>query len=506
MKRPRTLTLIAAMMLCSLLGAALPAAAQEGGPAAPQAVDAGGPDGADAIQAALGSAITYQGSLKKNGQPVNTACSFQFSLWDAVSGGVQAGATQAVDNVPVQAGVFTVRLNFDNQFTGDARWIQTSVRCAGDGSFTTLAPRQLLTAAPYAIGLRLGAVVRGARGGDLIYVEQNLSNSVAIHGKATQSSGTGVLGESFFWAGVWGQSTNASGVVGRSEGQFAGGVYGENTGQGYGVYGKAANNVAVFGESGSFDAVLGITTARDRVGVRGVAQNTGSVGVWGEAGGPGIFGTGVYGVGNTGVWGRANGLSSSVGVLGDSGGYTGTYAGYFQGRVAVIGNLSKGGGSFKIDHPLDPQGKYLSHSFVESPDMKNIYDGVVTLDARGEATVQLPDWFAALNGGAEHRSDYRYQLTTIGGYAPVYISREIDGNRFSIAGGTAGLKVSWQVTGIRHDPYAEQNRIVVEEDKPAAEQGKYLYPAAYGRPQSEGIAAQTAPQVSGSAMPEGVQP
>ncbi len=59
--------------------------------------------------------------------------------------------------------------------------------------------------------------------------------------------------------------------------------------------------------------------------------------------------------------------------------------------------------------------------------------------------------------------------------------QEIAGNQFTIAGGTPGLRVSWQVTGTRHDPYANQNRIQVEEMKPAREQGRYLYPAGYGR-------------------------
>jgi hypothetical protein len=70
----------------------------------------------------------------------------------------------------------------------------------------------------------------------------------------------------------------------------------------------------------------------------------------------------------------------------------------------VDGNLSKAGGSFKIDHPLDPANKYLYHSFVESPDMKNIYEGNVTTDGSGLETVTLPDWFEALN------RDSRYQL------------------------------------------------------------------------------------------------
>jgi hypothetical protein len=141
-------------------------------------------------------------------------------------------------------------------------------------------------------------------------------------------------------------------------------------------------------------------------------------------------------------------------------------------NLSVTGTLTKGAGAFKIDHPLDPENKFLQHSFVESPDMMNIYNGIVVLDAQGKAEVQLPDYFEALN------ADFRYQLTPIGAYAPVYISREISGNRFSIAGGAAGTKVSWQVTGIRHDAYANANRIVVESTKPPAEHGRSWVPPA----------------------------
>jgi len=135
------------------------------------------------------------------------------------------------------------------------------------------------------------------------------------------------------------------------------------------------------------------------------------------------------------------------------------------GNLTVTGNVSKGGGSFRIDHPLDPENKYLYHSFVESPDMMNIYDGIAILDERGEATVTLPEWFEALN------QDFRYQLTCVGGYAPVYVASEVSGNQFRVAGGRSGLKVSWQLTGIRHDAYANAHRIQVEVEKPASERG-----------------------------------
>lgn len=140
-----------------------------------------------------------------------------------------------------------------------------------------------------------------------------------------------------------------------------------------------------------------------------------------------------------------------------------------EGRLQVNGPIDKRGGGFKIDHPLDPANKYLAHSFVESPDMKNIYDGVAVLDANGEAIVELPEWFAALN------RDLRYQLTCIGDYAPIYIARKMQGTSFKIAGGKPEMEISWQVTGIRQDAWACTHRICAEEEKPPAEQGYYLH-------------------------------
>jgi hypothetical protein len=133
---------------------------------------------------------------------------------------------------------------------------------------------------------------------------------------------------------------------------------------------------------------------------------------------------------------------------------------FFNGRVHVNGTLTKSAGSFRIDHPLDPEHKYLSHSFVESPDMKNVYDGTVTLDANGRATVDLPEYFEALN------RDFRYQLTAIGAPGPnLYVAEGVRQNRFKIAGGRPYATVSWMVTGIRQDTYANEHRIKVEEEK-----------------------------------------
>jgi hypothetical protein len=153
------------------------------------------------------------------------------------------------------------------------------------------------------------------------------------------------------------------------------------------------------------------------------------------------------------------------------------WAGYFEGDVSVTGQIVKGGGGFKIDHPLDPANKYLSHSFVEAAERKNIYDGIAVLDANGEHTVELPEWVETLN------SDFRYQLTSIGGPAPnLHVAREISKNRFAIAGGTAKMKVSWQVTGVRRDAWAVGHPLTVEESKSANERGYYLHPDLYRQP------------------------
>jgi len=148
------------------------------------------------------------------------------------------------------------------------------------------------------------------------------------------------------------------------------------------------------------------------------------------------------------------------------------------GEVEINGTLTKSSGSFKIDHPGDPANKYLYHSFVESPDMMNIYNGNIRLDANGEAIVQLPEYFETLN------KDYRYNLTPIGKAALVYVKEKVKNNRFIIAAyegsEMANLEISWQVTGSRNDPWARSHRVIPEVDKFERNRGKYLHPELYG--------------------------
>ena len=252
-------------------------------------------------------------------------------------------------------------------------------------------------------------------------------------------------------------------------------LFAENDGiSGIGVDGTSNSSIGVRGSSSSGPGVEG--TSSSGSGVKGESISGPGAGVEGVANFPG--GIAVRGDTNTGI-GVSGFSNSGSAILGTT---TVGLAGEFGGNVTVSGTLSKGGGSFRIDHPLDPANKYLSHSFVESPDMMNVYNGNATLDAQGEAWVELPNWFEALN------RDFRYQLTAIGAPAPyLYIAEEISGSRFKIAGGVPGLKVSWQVTGIRQDAFANANRIQVEEDKPEADQGFYLHPELYGKPKTKSM-------------------
>ena len=224
------------------------------------------------------------------------------------------------------------------------------------------------------------------------------------------------------------------------------------TNSGEAVYGYASAGNAITGES------------ENNLGIYGINHN----------GGGGVFGSGGY-VGVQGILTGSDANRQAVrGEINTSS--AGGYAGIFvNGTTAVFGTLTKTAGAFLIDHPVDPENKFLMHSFVESPDMKNIYDGTITTDANGEATVQLPDWFQALN------VDFRYQLTCIGQFAQAIILKEITNNKFSIKTDHPSVKVSWQVTGIRNDPYAKEKRIPVEQLKAPDEKGKYIYPQGYGK-------------------------
>jgi hypothetical protein len=284
--------------------------------------------------------------------------------------------------------------------------------------------------------------------------------SAAVSGTSTNGTGvvaTGVTGLLGTGAGEDGVGVSASGNFGVYANGIAAGVYGVST-TSTGVIGTSTSYIGVYGSGAT--GVNGVSSAGN--GVSGISS-----------GGPGV-----YAQSDTAWAVDAYGTSTATGVLAGS---ASGWAAWFNGNVDVDGNLSKAGGSFKIDHPLDPANKYLYHSFVESPDMMNIYNGNVITDAQGDAVVPLPDWFETLN------RDFRYQLTVIGQFAQAIVASEITDGRFSIKTDKPNVKVSWQVTGIRQDAWANAHRIPVEELKPGKERGSYLHPELYGAPEEKGV-------------------
>jgi hypothetical protein len=240
------------------------------------------------------------------------------------------------------------------------------------------------------------------------------------------------------------------------------------TNDGRGVFGRAVNNPG-YGYGGYFEG-----------GYYGVWADGQGGNYSGEAWGVRGSSSGTAGI-RYGVYGTAGGGTTAYGIYGTALGAAVNYAGYFQGNVHVNGTLSKSAGTFRIDHPQDPANKYLVHSFVESPDMMNVYNGNATTDAQGQAVVNLPAYFEAEN------KDFKYQLTVIGQFAQAIIAEKVRNNQFVIRTDKPGVEVSWQVTGVRNDLYAQQHRIVPEPAKTGTEQGRYLNPELYGRPSAEGI-------------------
>ena len=323
-------------------------------------------------------------------------------------------------------------------------------------------------------GLSLGTSGTGVSG----QASATTGTTFGVYGQSSSGQGYGLYGVN--WSntgsavGIYARSLSTSGYAGYFSGKGNDAVYIENTGSGRGLLVETTTDTAVWAISSlGLAAVDGRAASSTGRGLYGYATaSTGSnSGVYGRT--ASSDGRGVYGWAETtsgvnyGVYGRTSSASG--------------YAGYFQGNLHTTATLSKSAGSFKIDHPLDPANQYLYHSFVESPDMMNIYNGNVTTDAEGLAVVMLPDWFQALN------RDFRYQLTVIGQFAQAIVAQEIEDNRFIIRTDKPQVKVSWQVTGIRQDAYANAHRIPVEEAKPAEEAGLYLHPLELGQPADLGL-------------------
>ena len=413
--------------------------------------------------------VDMEGSLSIDGN-LNVTGTIQGNLADSIVGTVELtnnavinekianGAVNslklsnnAVATEKIQNGAVTNEKIADNAVTAAKLANNTINKSKFDGSTR----QQLDTALPNTGGNITGNLTINAS-----------NNVAAVRGITSGSSG--ILYSGYFTA--TGSNSRNVAVYGSASGQgtkYGGWFQAVNTNNStaYGVWSEVAGN-----ENGSkfglYGRALGGTTG-NRTGVYGYASANGTDSKYGLFG----FASGSEGT-KYGVYGLVSGSGTK-------------YAGYFAGNVRVTGTLTKGGGSFLIDHPLEPLNKTLRHNFVESPEDLCLYRGKVKLNAEGSATVKMPDYFAALT----QEEEATVNLTPIG-KKPFLVSYEWSPGctEFEVFG-EPNAEVAYLVLADRDDPAIHQLRKPVEEEKGNGnfEQGKLLYPEAYGYPKEMGV-------------------
>ncbi|HRO91043.1 MAG TPA: hypothetical protein PLC06_11145, partial [Promineifilum sp.] len=360
-------------------------------------------------QVSTGSSFTYQGQLKNGGDVFDGSCDFQFRLYDAVSGGSQVGAIQTSTGIGVQEGFFSTNLDFGGEaFDGSARWLGISVRCpTGSGEYITLNPRQALSATPYALSLKPGAlVINNASNPDGDPMPTAITgratassgHTIAILGEAYSPDGSAVSGDNYSsngGTGVWGWSGAttgpAAGVRGSANSPQGAGVWGYNSataGEGKGVLGdsNSPDGSGVFGyNDDGGDGVLGIVDgpkANEGTGVVGLnlatsGEGKGVLGGSNSPDGAGVFGynddggDGVVGIsdhGGSGVHGASFASGDTYGVSGVNYATTGWGIGVYglshsDGPAVLAENQANGMGLWTRSahgNPIEALGNNLS--------------------------------------------------------------------------------------------------------------------------------------------------
>jgi hypothetical protein len=401
-------------------------------------------------------------------------------------GGTGGVVTLSLDTTKVP------ELNTANHFTGNQS-ITGNLSTTGSFSASNAA---VINATPGATAIYgFASASTGAGWGVAGSTNSTNSNAFGVYGAAVATSGsaTGVYGSGSI--GVKGLGTVTGNGAG---GSFTGFSAQPNSGQ------RSTVGVLAYGGSGDTNTTYGAEGVL-ATGGNGIAGGNG-VEAYGGSGNGQTYssGAGVYGWGGNGSSGGAPGVYGmggwspisngsggwfvGAGIPGGQGGGDGVdayagggYAGNFYGDVNITGNLSAATKNFKIDHPLDPANKFLVHASVESSELMNIYSGNVITDVQGDATVTLPDWFEAEN------TDFRYQLTVVGQFAQAIVANEIANHQFQIKTSAPNVKVSWQVTGVRQDAYAQAHPLVVEEQKDEHLRGYFIHPELHGAPSEKQI-------------------
>ncbi len=382
-------------------------------------------------QAAAGTAFTYQGFLTDGGAPANGTYDFQFSLYDDAAGGVQVGATLSLGDVMVSDGRFTVQLDFGDVFDGTALWLEVAVRPgASAGPYTALSPRQALTPAPYALGLRPRAQIHDPQASGTtpalqVATDSTSSYAVALQGEVTASAPGG------YSAAVRG--------INRGTGGLGIGVWGSQAGSGWGVYGETAGGLGVYGYASA--------TSGNAIGVYGGSNSTSGTGVYGYA--PATVGVtyGVYGRGNStsgaGVYGRAP-VTGTAGVATATSGFT----------YGVFGKSDSTSGSGVYGIATATSGTtYGVYGFSKSPDGRGVVGyapgtfgrGVYGLAAYGVGVYGLTLATSGITYGvygfSKSPNGYGvYGINYVGGYAGFFSGDVYITGDFSV-GGTKAFKI-----------------------------------------------------------------
>lgn len=333
-----------------------------------------------------------------------------------------------------------------------------------------------------------GSAVSTSGFGVFGYESATSGTNYGVYGLAASTSGYGVYGEAGGTSGanygVYGSSASPAGYGVRGTNVDNVGVRGDatgTTGTNYGLYGSSASTSGrgvygnAFASTGTTYGGYFVTLSDTGMGVYGRSTSTSTTstsyyGIFGEA----------IGQNGRGVWGvNSNAISGGAGVVGEN--VSGGYGLYSYGQTGATGTKS-----FQIDHPLDPENKYLKHYCTEGPEPQNVYNGVVTTGADGKTWVELPDYFSAIN------KYFRYQLTVIDDtesseFTQVKVAREIKDNRFLIMTSAPNVKVSWEVKARRNDLWVQTYGAPVEVDKRDFERGKYQHPNLYGLPPERGL-------------------
>ncbi len=398
-------SLIAAAALTSA------ARAQQEPPVAPPEIPPAehfSPASAESVAALAGTAFTYQGRLRSSGAPYTGNCDFQFSLWNAASGGTQIGSTVTASPVFVHAGLFTTTINFgDGAFNGEERFLQIAVRCpVGSGSYTTLAPRQKLTPAPYALALPGMRTLQNATSANVIggYFG-NLVSPTVVGG--TISGG----GESSYINRVTASYATVAGGIGNTASNYAatvgGGALitasGSSATVGGGYNNTASNSYATVG-GGAVNTASG-----SRATVGGGEGNTASGSRATIGGGTFNTATNWYATVGGGDKNTASGSRATVGG-GERNTASGDYATISGGRqITASGTYATAGGGY---------GNTASNQYATvSGGASNTASGDYATVGGGAVNTASGD-YATVGGGAVNTASGDY-ATVPGGYHAV---------------------------------------------------------------------------------------